>query len=147
MKFKPGESYELTGREDRDTHYRCWYAGKPLKARYVHDEEIDGQNWHLFVTLDKYGGEDFLGKDGAEDVLVRVRFPADKAQILQDKIYSGDNIKTRKILSKRSGEPHWYYDRTQTINDFIDKAWELIKDNDSPDASLLKERLRYDRGN
>jgi hypothetical protein len=133
--FQPKEPVALTGREHIGTYDRCWLSDKPLKVRYIQDEEIEGRTWHVFVTVSHYEGK---------PVIVRVRTPIDETEPSQDMFYAGNNIVTRQILSKRKGEPHWYYSRTDTINDFIDKAWELFKDDDSPDVSALKKALESD---
>jgi hypothetical protein len=134
-KFQPKELIALTGKEDVGMHYRCWYSDRPLKVRYIQDEEVRGKTWHVFVTAVHYDNK---------PVIIRVRVPIDKTEPSQEGIYAGNSIITRKILSKRKGEPHWYYSRTDTINDFIDKAWELFKDDDSPKVSALKEALKSD---
>jgi hypothetical protein len=127
MEFKPGQFYELKGKEDCGSYYKVWLSKDPLKVMYVRDEKIEGNYWCVFAALEK----EFKGIG-----LTRVRISKEMAQSLDEGLYINDNIVTKRVISKPA-------DRLKSITEFIDAAWKLLgsENSQNPEASVLRKTI------
>ena len=138
MELKPGYEYRIYGREPVFGAYRVFNG---IRIRYIQKENINGKMWHVGMLAVRIGDSEY-------PTLVRLRFPERRAKEYQEGVFAGDSIVTKKILSKRNGEPTPFCPRDRRINDFIDQAWVLLKDNkihedDFGLRRLLEEDIGY----
>jgi hypothetical protein len=124
IKLKPGEFYVVTGKEFDVPKIPVTYE----PAMFVREESLDIGNWYVFAAL------------WYDHQLARVRVLTKDATRKDNIISAKEGIVTKLILftrKEREGTPF------QHINDFLDKAHELIKNNRDFSVRNLKEEIEY----
>lgn len=124
--LKPGEIYSVSGGDFNTANIITYNP-----AMFVRKEHIDFLDWYVFVGL------------WFDNQLARVRIPTEKAtsDIVEGRlVITGKRLSDKLILYTKKERERTSF---QHINDFIDIAYQLIKNNEDPSLRNLKEQITY----